>query len=388
MAFSVEDAEEEKAGDMSKSYYVVGTTFTFDDEIEPTRGRILVFEVVKMEGEERRLVLVTEKMTRGAVFDLCAFGGKLLAGINAKIQLYRWNDKTVSTSSQATNVATMTTTTTPINTNTPRQPTGANAGSVDLLSQECGCHGHTLSLFIRAVGNNIVVGDLIKSISLLKWEPETNSIVEKCRDLNSTWVSALAVLDDTTFLIADTYANMIIIRPNSSEKGDENVALNVNADFHWGDFVNVFCKGSLVMRQKQDEEEANVDGVFVRAVPKLLFGTTGGAIGVLATLDAKEYALLDRLQSAMNTVVSGIGGQKYLDWRAFRNNTKTHSSRGFVDGDLVEMLLEMNLGEVEKVAELMNQGLSDKSGSVVTDEPARVTPSSLTSLVEELTRLH
>jgi hypothetical protein len=49
------------------------------------QGRILVFAV-----EDGRLQLIVEKETKGAVYSLNAFNGKLLAAINQKIQLYKW----------------------------------------------------------------------------------------------------------------------------------------------------------------------------------------------------------------------------------------------------------------------------------------------------------
>jgi len=44
-------------------------------------------------GEDREVQLVSEKGTKGAVYVLNAFNGKLLAGINNKVQLYRWSDR-------------------------------------------------------------------------------------------------------------------------------------------------------------------------------------------------------------------------------------------------------------------------------------------------------
>lgn len=63
----------------------VGTAYVRMEETEPTRGRILVLSV-----EDDKLHLVTEFETKGAVYNLNAFQGKLLAGINARIQLFRW----------------------------------------------------------------------------------------------------------------------------------------------------------------------------------------------------------------------------------------------------------------------------------------------------------
>jgi len=395
----------------SKAYFVVGTGY-WDEDKDPKRGRILVFEVIKLEGETRRLVLVTEKATAGAVFTLHPFGGKILAGVNAKVHLYKWNDRSLGVGSQSSAGA--------ASSQTPRAPAqsatlSGGAGSVDLLSAECSFHGHVMSLFLRSFGNHIVVGDLLRSVTLLYWDPETNAIVERARDINSRWVTAIEVLDDWTIVMADTSNNMSVFKPDpnlplvpTTSGPEENGKLSAVGDFHWGDFINVFCKGSLVMRQKQEESEDASGGAIggansssmvsagepypetlsVKAIPTLLFGTASGAIGVLATLTEKEYALLKRLQDAMNEVVEGIAGMKHSDWRAFQLQRDTRPSTGFIDGDLIEMLLEMSHADVEKVAERMNRGLSDKSGTVVTDEPPIVTVTSLVSLVEELTRLH
>lgn len=84
--------------------------------------------------EDGKLQLISEKETKGAVYCLNAFNGKLLAAINQKIQLYKWVLR--------------------------------DDGTHELQS-ECGHHGHILALYVQTRGDFIVVGDLMKSISLL-----------------------------------------------------------------------------------------------------------------------------------------------------------------------------------------------------------------------------
>lgn len=97
-----------------------------------SQGRILVFIV-----EDGKLQLIAEKETKGAVYSLNDFNGKLLAAINQKIQLYKWVLR--------------------------------DDGSRELQS-ECGHHGHILALYVQTRGDFIVVGDLMKSISLLLYK--------------------------------------------------------------------------------------------------------------------------------------------------------------------------------------------------------------------------
>jgi len=93
------------------------------------QGRILVFLV-----EDGKLQLVAEKEVKGAVYNLNAFNGKLLAGINQKIALYKWT----------------------LRDDVTRE-----------LQYESSHHGHILALYVQSRGDFIVVGDLMKSISLL-----------------------------------------------------------------------------------------------------------------------------------------------------------------------------------------------------------------------------
>lgn len=50
------------------------------------------------------------------------------------------------------------------------------------------------------------------------------------------------------------------------------------------------------------------------AVPKLLFATVSGAIGVIATLTAEKYALLHHLESNMSKVIKGVGGLSHASY--------------------------------------------------------------------------
>lgn len=69
-----------------KEYIVVGTAVSIPEEQEPSRGRILVFEVQgEREGDGRRLHLAMEKESKGAVFSMVAMNGRLVAGIGSKV---------------------------------------------------------------------------------------------------------------------------------------------------------------------------------------------------------------------------------------------------------------------------------------------------------------
>ncbi len=74
------------------------------------------------------------------MYNLNAFNGKLLAGVNNKVILYRW-------------------------------VSGMDDDSRELVS-ECSHAGHILALHVAVRGEFILVGDLMKSMSLLIYKPE------------------------------------------------------------------------------------------------------------------------------------------------------------------------------------------------------------------------
>lgn len=64
-------------------YFVVGTAHVVCGENEPSRGRILVFEIT-----DRQVFLVAEKEVRGAVYSLAQTSGRLAAGVGSKVSTY------------------------------------------------------------------------------------------------------------------------------------------------------------------------------------------------------------------------------------------------------------------------------------------------------------
>ncbi len=185
--------------DDSQPYIVVGTAFAdpqvlsihfkmnielklvsltcnclWPQEPEPTRGRILVFAV-----NDGKLDLAAEKEVKGAVYCLNPFNSKLLACINNKVyDSFRLNCKCMF---WGTHIG-------------EKWPSLINDLKVQLfkwvfnegtrareLVQECGHHGHILALYAVSRGDFIVVGDLMKSISLLAYKPIDGSIEEIAR---------------------------------------------------------------------------------------------------------------------------------------------------------------------------------------------------------------
>ncbi|KAK8987605.1 hypothetical protein V6N11_027351 [Hibiscus sabdariffa] len=158
--------------DDSNVCYCVGTAYALPEENKPTKGRILVFFV-----EDGELQLIAEKETKGTVFSLNAFHGKLLASFNKRIQLYKW--------------------------------TPGEDGTWELQS-ECGHDGLVLAHNVQTRGDFIFVCSLKQLHSLLIYEE--GAIEQQVLILHDNNLSAVEILDDDLFLAAQSNFNLFISR--------------------------------------------------------------------------------------------------------------------------------------------------------------------------------
>ncbi|RKO94037.1 mono-functional DNA-alkylating methyl methanesulfonate N-term-domain-containing protein [Blyttiomyces helicus] len=182
-----------------KFYYIVGTAFEFPHEDEPQRGRILVFEVT----DDRKIHLVHEQQTCGAVYALSALGERLVAGINSKVQLYRWEYTDTQTLS---------------------------------LVEKCGHHGHIIAVTIAVYGDFILVGDLLKSVTLLLYRPAEELIEQIARDPDTNWMTAIEAIDEDTVMCAEQSYNLFSLRKQSdSEVEEDRRRLVPDGYFHLGE---------------------------------------------------------------------------------------------------------------------------------------------------------
>ncbi|GKD25782.1 DNA damage-binding protein 1 [Tanacetum coccineum] len=218
--------------------------------------------------EDGKLQLVVEKENK-------AFNGKLLAAINQKIQLYKWMLR--------------------------------DDGRRELQS-ECGHHGHILALYVQTRGDFIVVGDLMKSISLK---------VLSRRELAITMPIGCQLLRYSMMIYN---LNLFTVRKNSEggATDEERGRLEVVGEYHLGEFVNRFRHGSLVMRLPDSD---------VGQITTIIFGTVKGVIGVIASLPQDQYLFMEKLQTNLRKVIKGVGGLSHEQWRSFYSEKKTVDSR-------------------------------------------------------------
>ncbi|XP_012275586.1 DNA damage-binding protein 1 [Orussus abietinus] len=320
-----------KLGEDPTSYYIVGTALVSPDESVPKMGRIIMYH-----WNDGKLIQVAEKEIKGACCSMVEFNGKLLASINSTVRLFEWTAEKE-------------------------------------LRLECSHFNNIIALFLKTKGDFVLVGDLMRSLTLLQYKTMEGSFEEIARDYNPNWMTAIEILDDDTFLGAENCFNLFVCQKDSAAASeDERQQMQEVGQFHLGDMVNVFRHGSLVMQHLGESSTPTQDYV--------LFGTVSGAIGLVTQIPAGFYEFLRNLEDRLTSVIKSVGKIEHNFWRSFNTDLKIEQCAGFIDGDLIESFLDLSH---EKMAEVV-QGLMVCDGNSM----VQATVDDIVKIVEDLTRMH
>ena len=396
----------EQQDNVYKSFLVVGTAYSYPDEDEPTRGRIILIDCsvqndvsTTTSNLSRRAHQVNDIHVSGGVYSLCKFyNGTILATINSKTRLC----KLFCTG-------------------------GVGNNGYDLKIDSAGHRGNILSLHVNSMatqndqGSNndqeqiAIVGDLARSISVIKHYPEYGTLEEIARDFNQNWVTAIEMLNLDTYLGGETFHNLFVLRRNSNATSEEvRSRLDTSGLFNVGEMVNKFVRGSLVIPQNSSEQSsrATTDSsntvktpgrhTVIRTGSQTLFGTIDGTIGSIIGLDLHSFTFLSALERAMSRVVTPVGNLTHDDFRAYCGERRQQGTKGFVDGDLIESFIDLDRKTMQSVVEAMikeDKWKRYKSAQKNTDEldeesrqflePSRsLTVSDVVTTVEEISMLH
>lgn len=412
----------------TKPFLLVGTVYAIPDEDEPTRGRVLVFSCEDDDGTAVRSVKnVTEMQVRGGVYSMCQFyNGLALLTVNSKTQVCQMTYD----------------------------------GGFKLVFQGVGHHGHILSLLVRSrapkqlqLSKNddentgdaspvskkgpqpskkeqlAIVGDLMRSISLVQYYPEHKALEEVARDFNGNWTTAMEMLTDDFYLGAENWSNFFVLRRNVKAASEEiRCRLETVGRFHFGEMCNKFVTGSLTMphTQSSNSNSGSVVTSTRRTLPasplkgltkettkmsrirrpvvtvgsQTLFGTVDGTLGSILGLDARTAAFFTTLERAMAKKIQPVGDFLHQEFRAFDADNRVHPAHGFVDGDLIASFLDLDRLTMQAVVDAMNvdggweiehhiKKKNDEEETEMSGEAQRVLQvEDVLAMVEEMTMFH
>jgi DNA damage-binding protein 1 len=426
-----------------KSYIIIGTAYALHDEDEPSKGRIIVMSsspdgMSDAPSGSKTIGIVSELQVRGGVYSMCQFyQGKFLATINSKTQVCQLINE------------------------------GSEGPKLSLLG--VGHHGHILSLFVKSLASQLspevngasdandgveekegdekpkaeeemlaIVGDLMRSISLVQYYPEHETLEEIARDFNANWTTAVEMLSNEIFIGAENWNNLYVLRRNTKAQSDEiRCRLDTVGEFHLGEMCNKFMSGSLVMphssssssntpnerasrrRSLASPTKKSSDGGKTSQNPnstgrnlrpmvvvgsQTLFGTVDGTLGSILGLDGPTAAFFTTLEKSMEKVVKPVGNFSHKQFRAFNADQRVHPSHGFVDGDLVESFLDLDRSTMQEVVQQMNRdggwelddpafsaaGSNDRESAMAVEDDGRpeLSVEDVVAVVEEMTMLH
>jgi DNA damage-binding protein 1 len=280
-----------------------------------------------------------------------------------------------------------------------------------------------------------IVGDLMRSISLVQYYPEHQTLEEIARDFNSNWTCALEMLNDNVYLGSENWHNLFCLRRNTSSASEEiRCRLETIGEYHLGEMCNKFMAGSLVMPVSTNSGTSNRRPVRREVSPQkkpagnegsptkaaasrsrrpvvstgsqTLFATVDGTIGVIMGLDARTTAFFSTLERAMAKVIRHVGDFGHAQYRACHAERRIQPAHGFVDGDLVESFLDLDRRAMEAIVTEMNRdGNWDLDDSIVRnrddpteqdeavssdrkDQEYELSVDDILAMVEEMTMLH
>ncbi|GAM85060.1 hypothetical protein ANO11243_030630 [Dothideomycetidae sp. 11243] len=308
--------------------FILGTSYLEDTRSKDIKGRILVFEV----NEERRLALLSETAVKGACRCLAMCDGKIVAALIKTIVMYSLEYE---------------------------------SGSRAYLNKLATFRTATAPIDIVVSGHTIAVADLMKSMSVLQYSrgqgglPDT--LVEIGRHFETAWATAVAQVDDHTYLEADAEGNLVVLNQDVSGVSEEDRRrLRVTSEMLLGEMVNKI--------RRIDVQPTS--GAVV--IPRAFLATVEGSIYLFALIAPHAQDLLMRLQQNMAELVQSPGNVPFNKYRAFKNAVRESDEPSrFVDGELIERFLDCDAQIQERIV----QGLGPSS------EEVRL-------MVENLKRLH
>ncbi|KAJ2481062.1 DNA damage-binding protein 1a [Coemansia sp. RSA 2131] len=402
-------SESDSTAQMLSGVFVLGTSVVLPGEDDARWGRIII---CAWDATQRHMRIMSTFSVVGAVYALVPFRGMLLAAANGQLMLFGWQRRVVGAKANDT--------------------TKACDGVMFMEDPDyelvllCSQQTQITALSISVSGDYIIVGDIMSSASLYRYEEYViaassgnwangqqsgseaafagqirHRLVPVARDYSGVWTTAVAsvppplaqntarlypnIIDTEAgflarqnatsyecafrgvsqerFVVADAYNNIIrMARAEDRAAGDGS---GVDSERLYVEARWHLGDMVNVVRQGSlvmDIPDPEFPG-FVR--PVLVYGTLHGAIGVIASVeDGRLGRVLDRLQINMAHLIPTPGLWDYGQWRGYSSDQRTSQAFGFLDGDLIEQFLDLS-PETQQL--VFSGGSTQASGEAVAE---------------------
>ncbi|XP_050301727.1 splicing factor 3B subunit 3 isoform X1 [Anthonomus grandis grandis] len=260
----------------------------------------------------RELELVHRTPVDEVPMALCAYNGRLLAGVGRMLRLY-------------------------------------DMGKKKLLRKCENKHIPNGIINIQAMGKRIFVADIQESVFMVRYKRAENQLIIFADDTHPRWITTTCILDYDSVATADKFGNIAIMRlpPNVTDDVEEdptgNKALwdrgllngasqkaNTIATFHVGEMVTWLQKCTLIPGGSES----------------LLYTTLSGTVGVLVPFTSHDdHDFFQHLEMHMRSENPPLCGRDHLSFRSYYFPVKN-----VIDGDMCEQYNSLEPAKQKSIA--------------------------------------
>ncbi|XP_020283303.1 cleavage and polyadenylation specificity factor subunit 1 [Pseudomyrmex gracilis] len=303
-----------------KGYIVLGTNYNYGEDIT-SRGRILIFDIIEVVPEpgqpltKNRFKQIYAKEQKGPITAITQVSGFLVSAVGQKIYIWQLKDNDLV--------------------------------GVAFIDTQIYIHQ------MLSIKSLILIADVYKSISLLRFQEEYRTLSLVSRDFRPAEVYTIEYLIDNTnlgFLVADGESNLALFmyQPESRESlGGQKLIRK--ADFHLGQKINTFFRIRCRTTDPANDKK-HFSGADKRHIT--MYASLDGGLGYILPVPEKTYRRLLMLQNVLVTHICHIAGLNPKAYRTYKSYVRNQGNpaRGIIDGDLVWRYLFLPNNEKTEIA--------------------------------------